>query len=145
MYKSFFKSKSNFYCLYNKNYLKFIFLEHQLGKILNLHNIEEIKKLFENTHNEEIINKIKDFYFNENNLKNEITKLENICHVSTFVFFFLYVCLQQYFLFKSFDFFFYCQYCFYSTCNNQCKSKCTYALTPPIICMSEKCVLELPA
>lgn len=51
----------------------------------NLHNIEEIRKLFDDTYSEEVINKVKDFYFNENNLKNEVTKLKNICHVSTFI------------------------------------------------------------
>lgn len=49
-------------------------------KILN--NTEEINELLQNHYSKEIINKVKNFYFNECNLECGTTRLENICHVS---------------------------------------------------------------
>lgn len=57
--------------------------------ILNLHKTEKIDKFKKNQFNEEVVTKIKKFYFNEKNLKDEITKLENVCHVSKFYFNFI--------------------------------------------------------
>jgi len=52
-------------------------------KILN--DSDEINKLFKNQYGytKEIVNSIKDFYFNEQNVERGSTKLENICHVSS--------------------------------------------------------------
>lgn len=58
-----------------------------MRKLNDVHKSDEISKLFKDQCNEEVVNKIKNFYFNEGNLENEITKLENICHVSSFGFF----------------------------------------------------------
>lgn len=50
----------------------------------NFHTSDEFNKLFRNQYSEEIITKIKHFYFNEQNFQyDEISRLENICHVST--------------------------------------------------------------
>lgn len=62
-------------------YFYFLYPDLSLGKILNLHKAEEIRRLFESYYSDEIINKIKNFYFSENDL-NEITKIEKTCHVS---------------------------------------------------------------
>jgi len=43
---------------------------------------EEINELFQSNYSKEIINKVKNFYFNECNLECGTTRLENICHVS---------------------------------------------------------------
>lgn len=56
-----------------------------MKKLFDFHKPEEIRKLFESYYSEEVINQIKDFYFNGQNLENDTTALENICHVSTFV------------------------------------------------------------
>jgi hypothetical protein len=42
---------------------------------------EEIRNLFEDKYDEEIINKVKSFYFDEGNPEYGTTKLENVCHV----------------------------------------------------------------
>jgi len=59
-----------------------LLLEHKLGKLFDYHKLEEISKLFENDYTEEIIQKVKNFYFSEHEQSNDITKLENTCHVS---------------------------------------------------------------
>jgi len=51
-----------------------------MRKILN--DTEEINGLLESRYSKEIINEVKNFYFNECNLECETTRLENICHVS---------------------------------------------------------------
>ncbi|KAF0760307.1 esterase FE4 isoform X1 [Aphis craccivora] len=51
------------------------------------HITDEISKLFKNRYSTEAISKIKDFYFNKNNIGSEIEKLENICNLHTDVFF----------------------------------------------------------
>lgn len=56
----------------------------KMEKIYEYHKPEHIIKLFDDNHSEEVINKIKNFYFKGNNLENNQTKLENTCHVSTF-------------------------------------------------------------
>lgn len=43
---------------------------------------EEIRNLFENKYSEEIINKVKSFYFDKGNVECGTTKLENVCNVS---------------------------------------------------------------
>lgn len=53
-----------------------------MKKIANFHKPEEISKFLGDKYNEEAVNKVQNFYFNKCNIKNEITKLENICHVS---------------------------------------------------------------
>jgi len=47
------------------------------------HITDEISKLFKKRYSTETVNNIKDFYFNKSNTGSEITKLENICNVST--------------------------------------------------------------
>lgn len=44
----------------------------------------EINKLFKYQYSEEIINKIRNFYFEGVNMESEVTRLENICHVGIF-------------------------------------------------------------
>lgn len=47
---------------------------------------EEIRKLLENKYNIEVINKVKDFYFNnDKGQENEQNELENICHVCIYL------------------------------------------------------------
>lgn len=53
-----------------------------MKKIVNFHKTEEIRKFLGDNYTEEAVNKVQNFYFNERNVENEITKLENICHVS---------------------------------------------------------------
>lgn len=65
----------------------FLFSEHKLGKLFNYHKLEEIRKLFENAYTEEIIQKVKNFYFSEHEQSSDITKLENTCRVSMFYMF----------------------------------------------------------
>lgn len=60
-----------------------------MSTIDNLHKTDEINKIFDNRYSEEVLKKIKHFYFNEDILKNETTKLENACHVSIFYFYFI--------------------------------------------------------
>lgn len=61
--------------------VSFTFSDHKFIKIIN--DTEEINKLFESKHGytNEIVNKVKDFYFNEYNIECGTTRLENICHV----------------------------------------------------------------
>jgi len=59
-----------------------LFSEHRLGKLFDYHKLEEISKLFESNYTEEIIQKIKNYYFNEHEQSSDITKLENTCRVS---------------------------------------------------------------
>lgn len=54
--------------------------EPNLKKLIS--TTEEINNLFENKYSEEVINKVKSFYFDEGNLECGTTKLENNCHVS---------------------------------------------------------------
>lgn len=61
-------------------YLQFI--EENMSKLNDIHKPDEINKLFKDQYNEEVVNKIRNFYFNEGTLENETTKLEYICHVS---------------------------------------------------------------
>lgn len=58
----------------------FLILEDRMKKILN--DTEEINGLLKSHYSKEIINKVKNFYFNECNLECGTTRLENICHVS---------------------------------------------------------------
>lgn len=52
-------------------------------EILNdFHKTEKISTFFKGKYSGEVIQKIKNFYFNERNLESEMTRLENICHVS---------------------------------------------------------------
>jgi len=51
-----------------------------MKKILS--DTDEINELLLSHYSKEIINKVKNFYFNEGNLECGITRLENICHVS---------------------------------------------------------------
>lgn len=60
------------------------FIEQNMGKLNDFHKSDEINKLFKNQYNEEVVNKIRNFYFGEGDLDNEITKFEYICHVSGF-------------------------------------------------------------
>lgn len=53
-----------------------------MSKLNDVHKSEEINKIFKDQYNEEVVNKIRNFYFNEGILENEMTKLESICHVS---------------------------------------------------------------
>ncbi|KAL4141630.1 hypothetical protein QTP88_004237 [Uroleucon formosanum] len=64
-----------------------VFGEHKLGKLFNYHKLEEIRKLFENAYTEEIIQKVKNFYFSEHEQSSDITKLENTCRLFSDVFF----------------------------------------------------------
>ncbi|VVC34998.1 Hypothetical protein CINCED_3A008558 [Cinara cedri] len=56
---------------------------YRMPKIINLHKPEEIRKFLGHEYSEEAVNKVKTFYFNERNIENEITKLENICNLYT--------------------------------------------------------------
>jgi len=47
-----------------------------------LSDTEEINELLQSHYSKEVINKVKNFYFNECNLECGATRLENICHVS---------------------------------------------------------------
>lgn len=48
-----------------------------------MHKIEEIRKLVKDiTDSKELINAVKNFYFNENDPEYEKNRLDNICHVS---------------------------------------------------------------
>jgi len=49
-----------------------------------INDTEEINKFFESKfgYTKEIVNKIKNFYFNKGNVECGTTRLENICHVS---------------------------------------------------------------
>lgn len=53
-----------------------------MQNIIDFHKTEEIKKFLGHEYSEEAVNKVQAFYFNKHNIENEITKLENICHVS---------------------------------------------------------------
>lgn len=55
-----------------------------MKKFVDFHKSDEIENFFKNQYNEEIINKIRKFYFEGINMECEITRLENICHVSIF-------------------------------------------------------------
>lgn len=59
--------------------------------MLEFHKSEEISKLLDSNYSDDIINKIKNFYFSEHHYQNEITKLENICHVSEIFFLFFVI------------------------------------------------------
>lgn len=58
-----------------------------MKKLVDFRTTESIQTFFKGQYNAEDINKIKNFYFNERNLESETTRLENIVHVSTFLFF----------------------------------------------------------
>ncbi|XP_025406470.1 esterase FE4-like isoform X2 [Sipha flava] len=58
-----------------------LFVEHNMKRFVDFHKSNEINKLFKNQYSEEIINKIRKFYFDEVNMECEITRLENICHL----------------------------------------------------------------
>lgn len=53
-----------------------------MKKLVDFHKPEEIGKFLGDTYTEEAVKKVQNYYFNERNVENEITKLENICHVS---------------------------------------------------------------
>jgi len=61
----------------------FLFSDHNIMKIMN--DTEQINKLFKSQYGytKEIVNKVKNFYFNDCNIECGTTRLENICHVST--------------------------------------------------------------
>lgn len=69
-------------------YFIFVFLEDLMEKILNLPKTSELNQFFGGRYSEEVIKKIKNFYFNDFNVENEAKKLENICHVSTLIMYF---------------------------------------------------------
>lgn len=58
-----------------------------MKRFVDFHKSDEINKIFKNQYSEEIINEIKKFYFEGINMECEITRLENICHVSTYIFY----------------------------------------------------------
>lgn len=56
-----------------------------MGKITDLHKPEGIRKILEgNNYSEEFINKLKTFYFNENDPEYEKNRLDNVCNVSIY-------------------------------------------------------------
>ncbi|VVC34997.1 Hypothetical protein CINCED_3A002934 [Cinara cedri] len=63
------------------------FGEERVKDINDFKKTEEISKLLENKYNEEVINKIKNFYFNDNAHESEKNMLENICHMFSDIFF----------------------------------------------------------
>ncbi|XP_025406381.1 esterase E4-like isoform X2 [Sipha flava] len=60
---------------------------HKPSQILEYHKTDKIRRLFESSYTDEVINKIRDFYFDNHSLMNETTKLENTCHMLSDVFF----------------------------------------------------------
>lgn len=52
--------------------------------LLDFPTPEEFKFIFGNTCSEKVIDEIKKFYFDGNNLNSEVVRLENMCHVSSF-------------------------------------------------------------
>lgn len=65
----------------------YLFTEHKFEKIFDFNKTEEIKKFLEiNYSTEEVLNKIRDFYFSEYHLQSETTRLKNVCHVCSFFF-----------------------------------------------------------
>lgn len=69
-----------------------------MSKLNDFHKSDEINKLLKNQCNEEVINKIRNFYFNEDIVENEITRMEYVCHVSKLGFFtwrFEFECFQS--------------------------------------------------
>lgn len=61
----------------------YLFLEQRMKHFVDFHTSEEFNKLFRNQYSEETITKIKIFYLNKPNFQyDEISRLENICHVS---------------------------------------------------------------
>jgi len=61
--------------------------EYRINKFSDIQITDEISKLFKNRCSTKVISKIKDFYFNQCNIDCEITKLENICHLHSDVYF----------------------------------------------------------
>lgn len=59
-----------------------MFIELKLNNTTDFNSTEIICKILETNLCEEDMNKVKNFYFNENDVKNEQTKLESICNVS---------------------------------------------------------------
>lgn len=57
-----------------------------------MHKTDEIRKLFDGIYSEEVINKVKNFYFKENDIESEAVRLENTCNVSKLHLF----CFSQY-------------------------------------------------
>lgn len=55
-----------------------------MGELINFHKSNEISAFFNGQYSEDIIKKVTEFYFNEHNVENETTRLENICHVSIY-------------------------------------------------------------
>lgn len=75
-------------------FIYFLLSEHRLGKNFDFHKTEEISKLFDSTYSEEIINKVKNFYFKANDLENQAVRLESTCDVSkSHLFFILFLSL----------------------------------------------------
>ncbi|XP_026805381.1 esterase FE4-like isoform X2 [Rhopalosiphum maidis] len=61
------------------------FGEYRMRKIIN--DTEEINELLKSHYTKEIINEVKNFYFNECNLECGTTRLENICHLYSDLYF----------------------------------------------------------
>lgn len=64
-----------------------IFSDISKERLLHFHENENIQNYFDSYYSQEIINKITNFYFHEQNLNCEMTRLENLCHVNMFTFF----------------------------------------------------------
>lgn len=69
------------------NVVVYLSLEDRVKNINDFKKPEEIRKLLENKYNEEVVNKVKDFYFNDNGHDDsEQNNLENICHVCIYIY-----------------------------------------------------------
>lgn len=65
----------------------YYFVEERMKEFVEFHKSDEFDLLFRNQYSEEIITKIKNFYLNERDFQcDEISKLQNICHVSTYTY-----------------------------------------------------------
>ncbi|XP_029344195.1 esterase FE4-like [Acyrthosiphon pisum] len=60
---------------------------NKLKKLFDYQKLEEIRKLFETDYSEEIIRKVKNYYFSEHEQASDITILENTCRLYSDVFF----------------------------------------------------------
>lgn len=58
-----------------------------MEKLGDFRTTESINKILKGRYSEEIVTKIKNFYFNDRNLESEKTRWENIVNVSTFYLF----------------------------------------------------------
>lgn len=55
-------------------------------RLLHFHESEDFQNYFDSHYSQDILNKIKNFYFHEQNINcaNIITRFEHICHVNIF-------------------------------------------------------------